>query len=101
MFASRSSRRSSPAQINNDLRRFVQVEAGDGRLRSKSLPDVHLLFSEFLMVLIDGDLRVEGSARRLQVSPEHSVALVVAERKTVHLVEPQPRTRRGVLVDPG
>src|SRR5215467_6097294 len=86
--------------IDDDLGRFVEVERGRRRLRTERLPDVHLVLAEFLMILVDGDLRVPGSSRSLKVAAQHPVQLVFLKGKAGHFMQPHPGVWRGVRVQP-
>src|SRR5450631_2120094 len=94
----RASAATSTTLVNDNLRRLVDVETRHWPSGAECLPDGHLLLSEFLMVLHDGDVRIGRAVCRLEVRTQHSVALVVPEGH--HLVQPNARPPRRVRVDP-
>ncbi|EAU69116.1 conserved hypothetical protein [Stigmatella aurantiaca DW4/3-1] len=86
--------------VDDDVRGLVHIEPRHGRLRAEGLPDLQLLVAELLVVLVGDDVRLGGAPHRLDVLPQHAVALVVEDRVARHLVEVDPRVGLGVRVDP-
>src|SRR5229473_5052386 len=87
--------------IDNDLWTFIQIEPGHRSPSAESLPDVHLLLPEFLMILVDRNLSIPRTRRRLKIAAQHPIGLVFLKRQAGHLVQPDPCVCRRVLVQPG
>jgi hypothetical protein len=53
--------------VDNNLGCLIQIEPRHWPGGPEGLPDVHFVFAKFLMVLVDGDLRIGRAIRWLEI----------------------------------